>query len=69
MAVRVSLDQLKDMVERIEERNKRGCMKGSVLVSIQKHPNGKEYVEFEQESGYAECVSTYYRFTEGDRRL
>nr|WP_320145689.1 hypothetical protein [uncultured Anaeromusa sp.] len=61
MAVRISLTQLQEMVDRIEYQSKHG-MKGTVLVSIQKHPNGEEYVEFEQESVYAECFSSFHRF-------
>lgn len=62
MKNRLTLEQLKLLVNRLENRTKHGDMQPVVTVSIGKHPNGSEYLEFEQPCYYAECNSTYYRY-------
>lgn len=40
---------------------------GVVYLRMKKHPNGKEFAEFEQPCAYAECYSNFYRFEEVER--
>lgn len=42
-------------------------MCGVVYLRMKKHPNGKEFAEFEQPCAYAECYSNFYRFEEVER--
>lgn len=37
-------------------------MCGVVYASIKHHPNGREFLEFEQPCSYSECSSNYYRY-------
>lgn len=60
--IRISVDQLREMVERMENEQRYHNMCGIVYATIQHHPNGNPILEFEQPCSYADCNSTFYRF-------
>lgn len=63
--IKMSIEQLKELVERLENRRDYGSMTNKVIITINKHPNGREYLEFEQPCTYPDCNSTYHRYEEG----
>lgn len=60
--IRLTADDLRRLADQVENQEKYGNMHGYVTVSIKHHPNGREFVEFEQPCQYAECNSNYYRY-------
>lgn len=62
LAVKLTLEQLENLLSYAKNRVEFGDMRSYVLVSVKKHPNDKEYVEFEQPCIYPECNSIYHRF-------
>lgn len=60
--IRMTADDLRRLADQIENREKYGSMCGVVYASIQHHPNGREYLQFEQPCQYAECNSNFYHF-------
>lgn len=60
--IRLTIEQLKKIVEMAENRKDYGNMEGYVNITIGKHPNGKEYIQLEQPCQYRECNSNYYRY-------
>ena len=63
---RISVEELRRMVDMIENQQKYHSMTGVAYVSVKHHPNGRPILEFEQTCGYAECSSTFYRFDQKD---
>lgn len=59
--VKITPEYLRWLADTIEQKEKYGCMCGCVYLTMHKYPSGKEYAEFEQPCGYAECTSSYYR--------
>ena len=62
MAVKLTIEQLENILTYAKNRVEFGHMEPYVFVSTSKHPNGKEFVEFEQPCCYSECNSAYSRF-------
>nr|DAQ61701.1 MAG TPA: hypothetical protein [Caudoviricetes sp.] len=62
--VRFTSEDLRRLADAIDNREKYGNMCGVVYLRMKKHPNGKEFAEFEQSCAYAECYSNFYRFEE-----
>ena len=58
----MTAQELRELADRIDNTEQYHCGQGYVAVSIGKHPNGREYIEFEQPSIYAECNGRYYRY-------
>lgn len=64
--IKFTSDELRKLADAIDNNHKYHCKCGIVYVSIQEHPNGRKYLEFEQPSDYAECSSEYYRFDDDE---
>jgi len=60
--IRLTAEDLRSLADKIENREKYGCMCGVVYVSIEHHPNGREFLQFEQPCSYAECNSNFYTY-------
>lgn len=60
--IKMTSEELRRLADMVENREKYGNMCGVVYVTIKRHPNGREYLEFEQPCGYAECNSNCYRY-------
>ena len=60
--IKLTADQLRELADRIDNESKYHNMCGYVIATIERHPNGREYLQFEQPCGYAECFSTYYTY-------
>lgn len=60
--VKMTLEQLRRLVETLESQEKYSSMLGMVYVSMKQHPNGREFLEFEQPCGYSDCSSSYHRY-------
>lgn len=60
--VRMTAEELRSLADKIENREQYGNMCGVVYVTIKHHPNGREFLEFEQPCSYADCNSEYYRY-------
>lgn len=60
--VKLSIEQLEQMLEYAKNRVKHGDMKKHFIVSVKEHPSGKAFIEFEQPSQWAECNSIYHRY-------
>lgn len=60
--VRMTAEDLRRLADMVENREKYGNMCGVVYASIKHHPNGREFLEFEQPCSYAECSSNHYRY-------
>ena len=60
--VRMTADDLRRLADMVENRERYNNMCGVVYASIKYHPNGLEFLEFEQPCSYAECDSSYYRY-------
>lgn len=65
--VRFTSEDLRRLADAIDNREKYGNMCGVVYLRMKKHPNGKEFAEFEQPCAYVECYSNFYRFEEVER--
>lgn len=65
--IKLTADDLRQLADRIENREKYGNMCGVVYLTIKEHPNGRKYAQFEQPCQYAECFSTFYRYEEGQQ--
>lgn len=59
--IKMSIEQLKQIVERLENQNEYHNMRKDLYVTIEKHPNGREYLQIEQPCWYTECNSHYER--------
>lgn len=64
MAIRFTSEDLRRLADSIDNREKFGNMCGVVYLTIEQHPNGRKFAQFEQPCGYAECNSTIYTFEE-----
>lgn len=60
--IRMTAEELRSLADKIENREQYGNMCGVVHVTIKHHPNGREFLEFEQPCSYADCNSNYYRY-------
>lgn len=60
--VKMTAEDLRRLADMVENRQKYGSMRGVVYVTMKHHPNGREFLEFEQPCEYAECASNYYRY-------
>lgn len=60
--IRLTIDDLKKLVERMENRETYGNMCGTAYVTIERYPNGREYLQFEQPCQYTDCNSEFYKF-------
>lgn len=60
--VKMTAEDLRRLADIVENREKYGNMCGVVYVTIKHHPNGREFLEFEQPCSYAECNSNFYRY-------
>jgi hypothetical protein len=60
--VSLTLEQIERLAQEIKNHRDYGCGEPRVLVSIDEHPNGRPFVQFEQPCEYSECNSTYYRY-------
>lgn len=60
--IRMTAEELRSLADKIENQEKYGNMCGVVYVTIKHHPNGREFLEFEQPCSYADCNSNYYRY-------
>lgn len=58
--IRMTVEDLRHLADKIENRQKYGNMYGEVYVTMNHHPNGREYLKFEQPCYYADCNSSYY---------
>lgn len=58
----MTADDLRSLADKVENREKYDNMCGVLYVSIQRHPNGREFLEFEQPCSYSECNSYFYRY-------
>ena len=58
--IKITIDQLEDMVNYLKRNVEYNNMMPYVIVSIDKMSNGKEAIEFEQPCYYAECFSSYW---------
>lgn len=57
--IKLTAKDLRRVADMMDNREKYDSMCGTVRVRIGKHPNGREYLEFEQPCGYAECNSYF----------
>lgn len=62
--IRFTSEDLRRLADRIDNGEKYGSMCGVVYLTVEEHPNGRRFAEFEQPCQYAECNSTFYRFEE-----
>jgi hypothetical protein len=60
--VKITIEQLERMVERLKIKAVYCYMESYVIVTEAQHPNGRKYIQFEQPCCYAECNSSYDRF-------
>ena len=60
--VKITIEQLERMVERLKNKVDYSSMKTYVIVTEGQHPNGIKYIQFEQPCCYADCNSSYERF-------
>lgn len=60
--VKITLEELERMVRRLKNEAEYGDMESYVIVTEERHPNGRRYIQFEQPCYYAECNSSYERF-------
>lgn len=60
--IRMTAEELRSLADKIENREQYENMCGVVYVTIKHHPNGREFLEFEQPCSYADCNSNYYRY-------
>lgn len=63
--IKLSPSDLRKLADIIENREKYGSMCGVVYATIQHHPDGRGFLQFEQPCQYAECNSNFYRYEEG----
>jgi hypothetical protein len=61
--VKMTIEQLEQMVKQLKNQNEYHDMEPYVLISIKEHWDGKKQIEFEQPNGWAECNSNCYRFS------
>lgn len=57
-------DQLRELADKMDDREKYDNMCSWVFLTIGEYPNGRKYAQFEQPCQYAECFSTFYTFDE-----
>lgn len=62
--IKFTSEDLRRLADQIDNREKYHDGRGVVYLTIKEHPNGKRFAEFEQPSGFSECLSTFYRFEE-----
>jgi len=60
--IKITIEELERMVERLKNKAEHGNMKSYVIVTEEQHSNGRKYIQFEQPCYYAECISCYERF-------
>lgn len=60
--VKMTIEQLNSLVERLDNNNGYHDGKNFVYVSIKTLPNGSPEITFEQPSQWAECNGHYYRY-------
>lgn len=60
--VKITLVELKNMVARMEREVANNSARGVLYVTMNKRPNGRPYLAFEQPSHYVECNGAYYTF-------
>lgn len=60
--IRLTAADLRNLADKIENREKYDNMSGVVYVTLEHHPNGREFLQFEQPCSYADCNSYYYRY-------
>ncbi len=58
----MTAQEVRELADRIDDTELYNSGLGYVAISIGKHPNGREYIEFEQPSVFAECNGMYYRY-------
>ena len=61
-AVRITIDQLRQLVERMDNEMQYHNMTSVAYVTMKHQTNGKPVLQFEQPCGYGDCNSAYYRF-------
>lgn len=61
-SVKLSLRELKGLIERLDNNCQYNDCLDCVKISIKNYPNDRPYVEFEQPSIYVECNSLNYRY-------
>lgn len=61
--IRMTADDLRRLADQIENREKYGSMCGVVYASIQHHPNGREYLQFEQLASMRNVIATFTTLT------
>lgn len=60
--VKMTIKQLNDLVERLDNNSGYHAGQSFVYVSIKTLPNGSPQITFEQPGCWAECTSDYYRY-------
>ena len=60
--VKLSIRELKGLIERLDNNCEYNDCLDCVKVSINNPPDESAYIEFEQFSIYVECNSRYYRY-------
>ena len=60
--IRITIEELERLVERLKNKFEHGCMTSYVIVTEKQHPNGRKYIQFEQPCCYAECNSRFEIF-------
>lgn len=64
MKVKLTLEQLENLLEAAKNEAEYHDMRDVLFVSINQLPNGKQELEFEQPCQWTECNSSYHRFTD-----
>lgn len=62
--IRLTSDDLRQIADMIDTREKYDNMCGIVYVTINENWAGRKTLQFEQPCSYSECNSYYYRFVE-----
>jgi hypothetical protein len=61
--VKITLEHLERLLKQAKNEAEYSDMRKALYVSIKELPNGDTELQFEQPCQYAECNSTYYRYT------
>lgn len=65
--IRMTVDDLSYIVKLLQREQQYGSATGSLIITMETHPNGRAYLQIEQPCAYAECNSHYERISE-DRK-
>ena len=65
--IRMTVEQLEDMLKFMKDEIRYDSMTAEIIITMEHHPNGRAYLQFEQPCAYHECNSSYRWVDETER--